>query len=105
MKHIFLTILFTFITQSGFAHGDHHEMQKDEANQKAKAQVEQLVTEAKLPATWKSATIVSSETKSIGGKKRWVIALDNPQELDISKKKLEVVFKPSGKFVIHQFSK
>lgn len=107
MKKIFLTTIFslTIIAQSVFGHGGHYEMNKEEASQNAKTQVEKLVTETKLPESWKSANLVTAETTNIAGKKRWVVVFENAQESDAAKKKLEVVLTPGGKFVSQQFSK
>jgi hypothetical protein len=106
---ILLSVLFATLlaTQPLFAHGDHHEMEMDDVGGVAKTHIDQLVTNAKLPASWSTVSAVpaSSDNRMVGGKKRWVLTFENPKETDGAKKKLEIVLTPEGKFVSHKFTK
>ncbi len=98
-------VSFTLCAQMVFAHGDHYELTSENASESATIQVAQLSAESKLPATWKEAKVLSAESKMLGGKKRWVVTLQNDKEADATKKKLEVALTPAGKLVSHQFLK
>ena len=100
-------IALTFLTQNLFAHGDHYELTKGDANVAAKTHIDQLIAGKKLPEGWNTATPLpaSTVTKAINGKQRWVVVFENEKETDTSKKKIEVILTPAGKLVTHQFAK
>jgi hypothetical protein len=108
MSKLFALVVFVlvFASQSSFGHGDHqHELTKDDAGSVAKGYVDQLVTDSKLPKSWTASTVVTSDSRIIKGKSRWIVTFENSKESDASKKKLEVVMTPGGQFVSQQFSK
>jgi hypothetical protein len=107
-KNIFTTIIIIgFSIQGLFAHGDHHGLTKEDVLTITLQHIDELVSEKKLPESWKNAkalpgTIVS---KTISDKKRWAIVFTNEKETNPDKQKIEFILTPSGKYVSHQFVK
>ncbi len=100
-------IALTFLTQNLFAHGDHYELTKGDAIVAAKTHIDQLIAGKKLPDDWKTATPMPAvtATKTINGKQRWVVVFENEKETDTTKKKLEVILTPAGKYISYKYVK
>jgi len=104
MRNILLlaAILAAFASPA-FAHPEHEEMSRPAARKPmaevAKTEVIKLVTQAKLPASWSSATATKTETKIIKGAQRWVVTFQNPKIKAASKRTLYVVLAQNGDYV------
>lgn len=99
MKKVLVALAFL---ASGFvfAHGDHYELNDEQAGKTAKSQVLGLVKEKKLDVIWEKAEVVSSEMTQIKGKSRWLVSMQNKAQKN--DQKLEVVLTPGGKLVSSQ---
>ena len=86
-------------------HGDG--MGLDEVIEVGKLEINRLVDDKLLPASWKeSAEFDYDKTDGlvqIKGKKRWVVAYANSAEPDPMKRAIRIVFTPMGKFVSYEF--
>ena len=99
MKKVLVTLAL-LASGLAFAHGDHSELNDEQAGKAAKSQVMSLVKEKKLDATWEKAEGVSSEMTQIKGKSRWLVSMQNKAQKN--DQKLEVILTPGGKLVSTQ---
>lgn len=64
-----------------------------------------LVRDKEIAETWLSTTPRSdlSNFQSRGGKRRWTLVYENASEKKASKRIIEILLTPSGKFVLYAF--
>lgn len=109
MRKILLSVavLATFASPA-LAHPEHDEMPRRVApkpmGEVAKSEVIKLVTQAKLAASWSSATASNTQSKVIGGATRWVITFQNPAIRTAANRTLFIVLAQNGDFVSHSFT-
>ena len=100
MTKIVIFLFGALLSLNCFAHGDHRELTKDDAIMAGKMQIQNLVVEKKIPATWSSAEVnsASATVTTIAGKQRWVVTYQEPNAKG-NAKTLDVILTPAGQFV------
>jgi hypothetical protein len=106
---IMFLLIFCITPQFVYAHEGHwDQLGLDEVIDEAKLEIKQLVTNKQLSESWTQAKFNYDLTDGlieIEGKRRWVLAYDNPLEKDPSKQTIKIVFTPLGKFIGFEFMK
>lgn len=109
MRKILLSVaVLAAFASPALAHPEHDEMPRPAVRKPmaevAKSEVIKLVSQAKLPASWSSATAANTQSKVIGGATRWVITFQNPAIRTAANRTLYIVLAQNGDFVSHSFT-
>jgi hypothetical protein len=83
------------------AHPDHDEDDAPDPTpeQTARASVIRLITQAKLPASWTGATLVSTKQRTVKGLRQTVFTFRNPAEPSPARQSLFVVLSDKYAFL------
>jgi hypothetical protein len=107
---LFAVALSSTVAQTALAHDDHHHkappkapISEEEVKTRAQEELQRLVTDQKVEASWKEAgKLKSVEQKKKGSKKEWLATFENDT---VAEKKLLYVFlSTTGDFVAANFT-
>ena len=101
-----LVALGAVVSAPASAHEGHHEpVTKDVATQRGVNQIEKLVNEGKLEASWKTkAALQSAELRQKGNIKEWALVYSNPNAKEASQQTFYVFLSESGRYLASNFT-
>lgn len=105
-RYLLLLVLFSALTLPVLvhAHGGHELISDEAARARAMDAVTLLVDRSKLDASWKKATVVSSEMIYVDGIEEYHVVVENPAEADPAKRRLYVFINFDGQLLAANFS-
>jgi hypothetical protein len=106
---LFAVALSCAIGQSALAHDDHHHkappkapLSEEEVKTRAQEELQRLVTDQKVEASWKEAGKLKGVEQKKGSKKEWLATFENATVAE--KKVLYVFLSATGDFVAANFT-